>query len=158
MIRPLHHEDMQQLLALMAELHAKSMYADVKFSAQTVLSRIALLSTKGYVRVAEHDGKLTGVFAGLVDEHWWSTPKTGARYATDMVFYSKHRGDGAAMVAGFIEWAFTRPRVITIEMAVSSGMVSERAADRFYTRLGFEKRGSIYVMDHPNRTAVEKAA
>ena len=158
MIRPLRPDDMEQLVTLLAQLHRKSMYRQVKWSAQIVLSRIAALSTRGFVRVAEHDDKLTGVLAGMVDEHWWADPQRGARYATDMVFYSKHRGDGATMVTEFTQWALERPRVITIEMAANSGMISERAAERFYTRLGFERRGSFYVMDHPKLKELEKAA
>ena len=158
MIRPLRPDDMQDLAKLLGELHAKSMYRSIKWSAQIVLSRIAMLSTRGFVRVAEHDGQLTGVIAGLVDEHWWADPQRGARYATDLVFYSKHRGDGATMVREFVEWALERPRVITIEMAINSGMVSQRAADRFYTQLGFERRGSFYVMDHPKMKELEAAA
>lgn len=151
MIRPLCPDDLANVMRLLNELHAKSMYAQVKHHPQTILSRLVALSTRpvGFVRVAEHDGRLTGIFAGLSDEHWWADPERGARYATDLVFYSKHRGDGATMVREFVEWAWARPRVVTIEMAVSSGLTSEKAADRFYAGLGFTKRGSFYVMHHP---------
>lgn len=142
---------MAPLMKLMLELHAQTHYARIKQSNQMVLQVVAQLSAtpNGFVRVAEHDGELTGVLLGTIETYWWADQKSGARVATDLLFYSKRVGDGAKMMREMIDWAFSRPRVVKVETAISSGMIEGERADRFYERLGFQKRGSLYVMDHP---------
>ena len=142
---------MEEVIRLLQLLHKTSHYGRIKCSPHMGAMALARLqsSINGFVRVAEHDGKITGVLMGLVDEYWWAEPKKGARYASDLAFFSRRLGDGARMMREFIDWAWSRPRVVKVETAVSSGMLNADLADRFYENLGFEKRGSLYVIDHP---------
>lgn len=151
MIRPVAAGDMGPLMALMAELHEATHYGLVKRDNRQMLQVVAGLSASpnGFVRVAEREGQLVGALLGVTEEYWWTDPKAGAKYASDLLFYAKHPGAGAQMMRQFIQWAWGRPRVVKIETAISSGLIGGVAADRFYQRLGFEKRGSLYVMDHP---------
>lgn len=151
MIRHLQPGDVENIGRLFVELHSRSVYARAKPSIGTALHRVACLtgSPDGLVRVAEHAGKVTGIIACLCDEFWWAEPKVGAKFATDLVFYSKHRGDGALMLKEAIEWAWTRPRVICFETAVSSG-IEHTSAAAMYQSAGLTLQGSFWRINHPN--------
>lgn len=150
MIRTLQQGDMQQLVELFKELHAKSAYKRFKPSFATALQKTAYLqaSPNGFVRVAEHDGKLTGFIICLCEEFWWCEDKTGAKYATDLAFYSQHPFDGTKMLKEAQDWAWTRPRVVRFETANSSG-IEHRLAARMYGRAGLQLQGSFWISEHP---------
>ena len=100
MIRAIANGDMQQVARLFNELHQRSLYRRVKPCIATALQLTAYLQAtpNGFVRVAEHDGKVTGIMVAKCEEFWWADQQKGAKFATDMVFYSKHRGDGVKML------------------------------------------------------------
>lgn len=154
MIRTLHGNDVEQLARLIAELHRRSVYRHAKVSMQQTLMTIASLtsSPNGFVRVAEHDAKVTGIIACTSEEFWWAEQKTGAKYATDMLFYSKRKGDGVLMLREAIDWAWSRPRVICFETAVSSG-IEHAAASAMYESAGLQLQGSFWRINHPNLQA-----
>lgn len=151
MIRTLAGGDVEQIARLLAELHARSVYRCAKLDLQMALQHVAALvgSPNGFVRVAEHNGKVTGLIACLAEEYWWGTKGTGPKYATDLVFYSKHRGDGAKMLKEAIEWAWSRPRVIYFETAEGSG-IAHKSAHAMYESAGLTLQGSFWRIAHPN--------
>jgi len=150
MIRALQPGDVEQMAMLMHELHRRSVYARAKVHMQTALMHVASLagSPNGFVRVASHDDKVTGLIACIADEFWWAEAKVGPKYATDTLFYSKRRGDGAEMLKEAIAWAWSRPRVICFETAVSSG-IEHPAAAAMYRSAGLALQGSFWRINHP---------
>jgi RimJ/RimL family protein N-acetyltransferase len=79
---------------------------------------------------------------------WWQNPQTGARIASDLIFFSQRMGDGRKMLAAMIEWAFGVPRVVRVECGISSGINSERL-EKLYTSVGMSKEGTQFVINHP---------
>jgi len=150
MIRAIQNGDMQKLVELYDGLHRKSLYHMFKPHYATVLQKTSYLQAtpNGFVRVADHDGELTGVILCICEEFWWVEDKVGAKYATDLVFYSKRRGDGVLMLKEAIEWAWSRPRVVCFETAVSSG-IEHKSAAAMYERAGLKLQGSFWRIEHP---------
>lgn len=150
MIRELRYGDMQQIAALFVELHRKSLYKRYKPDIATALQKATYLqaSPNGFVRVAEHGEKITGIIICICEEFWWVEDKKGAKQASDLLFYSKHRGDGVQMLKEAIAWSWTRPRVVCFETAVSSG-IEHKTAEAMYTRAGLTLQGSFWRIEHP---------
>lgn len=98
--------------------------------------------------VAEHDGRLTGLMLGITQELWWSR----SREATDLVLYSERPGDGLRMVRRFVEWAFETPRVVSVTLAQSSGLSTDRST-AILKRLGFTEIGGIAQLVKPDARA-----
>jgi RimJ/RimL family protein N-acetyltransferase len=48
-----------------------------------------------------------------------------------------------------VEWAFTVPRVVRIEMAVSSGQGNIPTMRRLYESCGFVLEGTLFTRNHP---------
>jgi GNAT superfamily N-acetyltransferase len=155
MIRELKAEDMQYLRPLLEEIHSKSDYRRFKPHWPTVFAVIARLSVAGagWVRVTENRGKLTGIFLGMIDEYWWAEPGRGARYATDLLVYSKYRGEGFKMLEEFKAWAWDRPRVVRVETAVSSGIAHKTLAAN-YDKIGLLFHGPMFAANHPKLSEV----
>lgn len=150
MIRPIANGDMEQVAKLYLELHRRSLYRKVKPCIATALQITSYLQAtpNGFVRVAEHDGKVTGIIVVKAEEFWWADQQKGAKFASDLVFYSKRKGDGTQMLMEAIQWAWSRPRVICFETAASAGIKHHTAA-AMYQAAGLSLHGAFWRVDHP---------
>jgi hypothetical protein len=52
-----------------------------------------------------------------------------------------------------VDWAFMVPRVVRIEMAVSSGQADINVMRRVYESEGFKLEGSLFTRNHPKYDA-----
>jgi GNAT superfamily N-acetyltransferase len=162
MIREMQPDDLQKVIVLLDGLRASTPYRacrpDWTVVVQTLMA--CMSPTIGLVLVAEHDEQLTGILIATVATLWWADQQQGPRMASDLVFHSKHPGDGKQLLQQMIEWAFTVPRVIRIEMAVSSGQGTIESARRVYESAGFTMEGTLFTMNHPkyNEALIGKQA
>jgi hypothetical protein len=151
MIRLIEPDDLQKTIVLLDELRRATPYRcccpDWGVVVQTLMA--CMNPAMGLVLVAEHDGELTGILIAAVQTLWWADQSEGPRKASDLVFHSKRFGDGKRMLQMMIEWAFAVPRVIRIEMAVSSGQGTMATAQRTYESVGFVLEGTLFTMNHP---------
>ena len=150
LIRPYAPEDIQQVIKLLETLRRRTPYRAIVPDWPEIVRVITACSNKrsGLVLVADHDGRITGLLIAVAQVLWWQNERAGARIASDLIFYSQRPGDGAKMLKGMIEWAFSVPRVVRIECGISSGEDVE-ALQKLYLDAGFKKDGTRFVMDHP---------
>lgn len=148
--------DMEQVCALLAKLHIETPYRCIAPDWPTIINALqaATVMRAGLVLVAEHAGEITGVMMAVAQPLWWVDQQQGARVASDMVFYSRRYGDGRKMLRKMVEWAFASPRVVRIEMAVSSGQAGSRVMKRLYESEGFTLEGMMFVLNHPRYQSV----
>jgi hypothetical protein len=150
MIRTFNPEDINQVIGLLEALRQETPYRCIKPDWPQIVNVVTNASSKrtGLVLVAEHDGKITGVLIAIAQTLWWQEDRTGARIASDLIFYSKRLGDGRRMLRQMIDWAFTVPRVVRVECGISSGQNPERM-EALYLSAGFVREGTFYVCNHP---------
>lgn len=144
MIRPATHADIGALLMLSETMHAESRFARRRFS----LDKMAALFTRliegddGLVLVAEHDGAITGGFAGYVSEDWFGPDITAGEFGL-FVRPDKRGGlDGKLMLRAYREWAQAQG-VAQPEAGISTGVHLE-ASTRLYESEGFRPIGTIF--------------
>ena len=144
-------EDLEQVIALIAVLHIETSYRQIAMGWPDVIGFLtaAQMRRTALVLVAEHKGKITGVLLAKVEPFWFADQASGARVASDLMFYSQRAGDGLAMLKRFVEWAFSVPRVVRVEMAVSTGQASLERMAKLYLRAGLRQEGSLFVVNHP---------
>ncbi len=154
MIREFHHDDIDQVVGLLAILHLRTPYRCVKPDWPEVVQLIAGASSRrgGKVLVAEHDGKITGVLIAVAQTLWWQNAGTGARVVSDLIFFSQRVGDGRRMLKQMIAWAFTVPRVVRVECGISSGQDVQRL-EQLYVDCGLVREGTSFVVNHPKYEA-----
>ena len=145
--------DVPALVALGRAMHAESpRFSGVEFSESKVIdtTRELLRNPWSLVLVAERDGAVIGMIAGMVTEYFFGFE----RYAFDLVFFvsQEHRGSSAA-VRLLSEW----DRVLAEDghvreavLGISTGVNAERT-QRLYERLGYRESGSILVKDFNKR-------
>src|SRR5690606_27969112 len=96
------------------------------------------------VLVAEPDGQLISMLAGMIVEHCLGPDC----YATDYVFYAHpaHRGTSAAprLYREWLRILQADGRVKEVSLGISTEIHPERSR-RFYERLGFRETGAIMV-------------
>lgn len=114
----------------------------VEFERARKIMRQCVSSPQGFAAVAEHGGRITGVLLGIVDNYWFSMD----RYASDIAFFSRRRGDGAALLARFKEWADNKSA--TLLMGQSSGQHMD-ATRRFYESQGLVCVGHVFMGERP---------
>lgn len=154
MIRPYAPGDIQQVLGLLEVLRQNTAYRAIKPDWPDIVNTITNAANKraGLVLVAEHAGVITGLLIAVAQTLWWQSPDTGARIASDLIFFSKRMGDGKRMLQQMIDWAFTVPRVIRVECAISSGIHVSRL-EGLYLSCGMHKEGTQFVVNHPKYSA-----
>lgn len=93
--------------------------------------------------VAVQDGKLIGLFVGVVAPvHWWNQEKHGI----DLILYvlPEHRGSTAAVkLLKAWEDCAKASGAKSVRISVASGFSTERTG-RLYERLGYTQLGSLY--------------
>lgn len=143
MIRPATHADIGALLMLSETMHAESRFARRRFS----LDKMAALFTRlierddGLVLVAEHDGAITGAFAGYVAEDWFGPDLVSGDFGLFVRPDRRGLGDAPPLIKGYVEWARSRG-VAEPEVGVSTGIHTEKTA-RLYEAMGFGRIGVL---------------
>lgn len=154
MIRPYTPDDIHQVLGILEVLRQHTAYRAIVPDWPEIVNVITNASMKraGLVLVAEHAGRITGLLIAVAETLWWQNAQTGARIASDLIFFSQRMGDGKRMLMAMIEWAFNVPRVVRVECGISSGINAERL-EKLYTSVGMSKEGTQFVINHPKYNA-----
>lgn len=139
-------EDVPALVALGRDMHDESpRFRGLPYDETqvTYVGRNLIENEDGLVLVAEHDGQLAGMLAGVAVQHFFCAEF----YATDLVFYvvPEHRGSSAAFRL-LAQWrTHWRSRGVTeLVLGVSTEVHPERTM-RLYERLGYRRSGGIMV-------------
>lgn len=155
MIRRIQPDDIEQVMQLCKELHARSRYSRFKPHWPTIARLLVRGTASMFARVfvAEHDGKVTGVLYAVAEEYFWAEAGAGARFVTDLFTFSKRRGDAKRLIDAMVAWAWTVPRVVNVEMGVSSGIAG---ADRVH-RANYQLTGTMFSVENPKLSQKEAA-
>lgn len=107
-VRKATHEDISTILEMGRDMHAESpRFRDLHYSEQKVADRAhhLVIGFEGGLLVAEIEGKIVGMLAFFVGEHFFGRDK----FAADMCVYVKpeHRGSTVffRLVGAFEAWA-----------------------------------------------------
>lgn len=154
MIRRFEVDDIDQVIGLLEHLRQQTPYRCINPHWPTIVNTITVASSKraGCVLVAEHNQKITGIIIAVAQTLWWQEERTGARVASDLIFYSQRLGDGKRLLEAMTEWAFSVPRVVRIECGISSGEDVDRV-ESIYLSCGFVKEGTMFIRNHPKYEA-----
>ena len=143
MIRPATFDDVNQIVILLEELHNLSSMSPLDFSpVKAKQGVIAFIQLDQFVRVIEEDGRVVGVFSGLLTPTWFGNDSI----AIDLSWYVKPEyrdWQGVALVEQFIEWAKERGAK-QVRPGVST---SNPNACRIYKALGFGEAGAGFYLD-----------
>lgn len=140
-VRPAVEADIPTILELGGMLHAESpRYREFSYSPKKVARLAMYVIGEGGALVAEKDGKIIGLIAGMVSEHWFSEDKI----ATDLTFFivpeERKKGRAALMlVRAFEAWAESKG-ARHIVPGTSTQLDADGTA-RFYEKLGYERTG-----------------
>lgn len=133
------------ILQLLIAMHDE---APVNFAPVHEAKSLAAINqaiSEGYVEVALQGEYVVGVIGGLVFTDWWSIEK---RFG-DLFFYvaPECRKSRAAilLMRRFIEVAKDAEMVLKVGSATGENIDGK---DRFFTRLGFTRCGSHYIMEN----------
>ena len=146
MIRQIEERDIPALVELGAEMHAESSFADVPFDRQLVenMAWHCLHNADWFGAVAEHDGRIVGMFVGNAGPFYFSTTQAGfdkVWYVTPECRRSIH---GVRLLQAFLRWCGAR-ELIFVRIGVSTG-VNPAGTDRLMQRLGFTAVGGNYSL------------
>ena len=149
-------EDIPAIIALGTQLHDVSpAFRGISIDAAKLdaLAR-QLLASGQFLCVAEHDGQIVGVMAGLCVGHWFSNSKA----CSDLLLYvlPAFRGTTAAyrLASAYLAWAKDAGAVqITVGVSAVEGEEQSRAVE-FYRAMGFVPMGVSlrWEADHVHRT------
>lgn len=138
-------DDMAAILEMGRALHDESpRYAHLSFNEEKVfnLAHQVLTGPRGGAFVAEKDGRIVGMVAGYVIEHWFSDDVI----ASDYTFYvwPAHRGGRAALLLWreFEAWAKAHGAVDCVP-GITTGINMESTA-RFFEHLGYARAGYTF--------------
>jgi len=140
LVRLAGEKDFAAICELAAAMRAESpRFSALDYSEEKVYNLVRYLVLKpgaGGILVAEHSGKIIGMLAFIVQEHFFGSD----RFASDLAFYiaPEHRGGMAfvRLVRGFEEVAADMG-VDEKLLGVSTGVHPERTVSAM-TRLGYE--------------------
>ena len=114
----------------------------VEFERARKVLRNCISSPQGFAMLAEHECKITGVLFGVTTNYWFSAE----RYASDIAFFSRRRGDGARLLTEFREWADRKNA--TLLMGQSSGQ-HLALTRKFYESHGLTLVGHLFIGPKP---------
>lgn len=147
MIRPANHADIPGLVEMGAVMHAESRYSRMTYDPAKVAVVLGMILERGAVFVAERDGEIIGGFAGVVEEHWFSSDKV----ATDLALFVQpgKRGSLAAvqLLKAFLVWASEKGAVMT-DILINTGVRTEQTA-KLFSLCGGEQAGYVFSWGRP---------
>lgn len=139
-IRAVENEDIPALVEMGAEMIAASSLAPLGYSPEKVA---AFIPRCGFAAVTVEGDELSGVMLGDIVEPWYGTH----RMAVEHVLYVRPQFQGsraALMLArAWIHWGM---ELGATQLRPGTAATSE-AADRLYVSLGFERAGTLFVMN-----------
>lgn len=146
MIRRAVIADFPQWLELGKRLLSRTPYSSIEVDQRAVNAMYGQFvnSKLACCFVAEHEGRITGTIAGVVQELWFAR----RRYASDLLFVAETPGDGPRLLREFVDWAWSVPNVAEVTCGQSSG-IDVQAMDGLYRWAGMRKVGAIYTMVRP---------
>lgn len=139
MIRDAKECEALEIATLLSDLHVLSSMRDLRHDLNKSSAAIyGLIKSGQFVKVID-EGKIVGVFIGIVIESWFGPDKM----ASDLAWYvhPDHRGiQSVKLLKSFIKWAKdsgakqVRPGVST----------ASKSAREIYQRLGFQDGGTAF--------------
>jgi GNAT superfamily N-acetyltransferase len=140
--------DVARMVALGAEMHKESIYADRPYIPAKLASYARQFiedPMSGVCVLAEDDDECHGMMAGWRLDSFFNDDAC----AKDMILYTrkdKRRGTTAMrLVAEFERWA-RETGVRYIDITVTAGIDNDKAT-RFYTALGYRTRGACLMKE-----------
>lgn len=153
MIRAAQFVDIPALITVLQDGYAKSVYRDLgeidrKEARAYLMGAIQRHRSPNeggtWVGVAETDGKVEGLFVGMLDRIY--VIGTALR-AIDVHWYGTERASAKDMVGLFdawVEWAAGIPKVKLIHPTATHVLGEYSGAEKLFARRGFERAGVIY--------------
>jgi GNAT superfamily N-acetyltransferase len=145
-IRTADHGDIPEIVALSALMHAESRYAVLPYSTTKIADLGARLIDwpDGFLQVACKGGRIVGLMAGFVIEHFASTARVAGEYA--LFVESDSRGTRAAirLLRAYRAWADSRGAVL-ISAGITTGVHTDVTA-KFYESMGACQVGVVFEL------------
>ncbi len=145
MIRPMAAQDIPFLIALGAEMHNESQYANLDFDPQKLfaLGEAMLESPDLWLAlVVELDSKIVGFCFGFVTPHFFGNDLTSGDLAIYISPEHRKGSTGVSLVKQYDAWC-VKMGVKEPLLGVSSGIAPDRVG-RLYERLGYTDKYTIY--------------
>lgn len=151
--RPMTMNDLGQTIEYGIRMKNRTVYKMLGESKQMIAYafRRAISSATSQCFVLDCNGVIRGFILLSAEPYWWTDPRSGARYVTDLAFFSSVKGGGKALLEKAIEWARSIPRVVEFTSQHSSGLHLE-TVDDVYRGVGMQKLGNAFWI------TLEKAA
>ena len=153
MIRPARFADTPSILALIGEMHERSVYAGVDTVDGKVARSIVVQSVQrhGLLKdggasafVAEQDNEIVGFIIGVLDRLY----HIGHRLmATDLLFYAGTKAgprDFVGLFDAFEAWAESVPGIAEIKPGITDAIDEPERLAKFYERRGYRRCGAIF--------------
>jgi L-amino acid N-acyltransferase YncA len=142
-LRLAEDEDIPTIVEMGAEMFAGSSFAPLVYTPDKVADFVRRLLGTGLVALSVDDDAVTGMILGEVTEPWYCAHRMGVEHV--LYVRPKYQGSRAALmlVRAWQEWC---KGCGAVQLRPATAATSE-AADRLYTALGFERVGSLYVMN-----------
>lgn len=152
-VRSAKFQDIPALVAVWADGHARSRYADTatldrdeaKGYLMQAIQRHGHRNQGGsLVLVAETDGVIEGFVIGLLDAVY---PAMKELRATDLLFICSERvaaRDPRTMVQQIIAWAEDNPKVIEVLLGVTDAIGDWSRTAKLYERMGLTQCGGMF--------------
>jgi hypothetical protein len=156
MIRRAQFADIPAMAGVLADAHRRSVYADIAAidvpHAKALL--LGLVKADGapglggtIVRVAERNGAITGLIAGVRERVYdLATPDT--LRARDLFYLNAgDPRDSVRLLDAFLAWAGREPAVIEAQVSMTDALMPSARTAKLYERRGFARHGLIYRKD-----------
>jgi GNAT superfamily N-acetyltransferase len=146
MIRSATEQDIPYIVGIGAAMAEElPHYRNFRYSARKVTEFAAHLigSDDGFVQVAERDGMIVGLMAGMVTEHWMSEDRLGTELTVYMLPRYRGNGDAIRMIRAFTAWTRERGAVVT-NLGICTDSPDVDRTVTLYERLGLRPYGFIF--------------
>lgn len=145
-IRPANHGDIPEIVALGSGMHAESRYAVLPYCSEKLASLAARLIDwpDGFLQVACRDGRIVGLMAGFVTEHFCSTAKVAGEYALYVDRDSRGTRAAPRLLRAYQAWADSRGAVL-VAAGITTGVHTDATA-KLYAALGFKQVGVVFEL------------
>lgn len=145
LIRKATVDDRDAIVSLMDEMHSESQYANFTINKVKMHSGlnfwIHAKANVAVIFVAETDGRVVGVVAASVMEHWGSDSKFSHQDLYTVSKEYRNKGIGAQLFNEFFSWA--KNHVAHVHASAFSG--TGAGLDKICQDAGMIRAGSAYV-------------